>query len=77
MKVREVTAILAKCDPEMDMAIEQIFRENKSIILRSVEIINNCVIFKDHTVRTSQRSVFVAVDGAVFDVPHEWEALVK
>ena len=77
MKVSEITAILAKCDPEMDVAIEQIFRENKSIVLRSVEIINNCVIFKDHTVRTSPRSVFVAVDGAMFDVPHEWEALVK
>jgi len=77
MKVREVTAILEKCDPEMDVAVEQIFRENRSIVLRSVEIVNNCVVFKDHTVRTSPRSVFVAVDGAVFDVPHEWEALTK
>ena len=77
MKVREVKKILESCNDEMDVAVEQIFREQRSITLRSVEILNNCVIFKDHSVRTSQRSLFKSFDGNVFEVPNEWEKLVS
>lgn len=77
MKVREVKKILESCSDEMDVAVEQIFREQRSITLRSVEIVNNCVIFKDHTVRMSERSVFQSFDGNVFEVPNEWENLVS
>lgn len=77
MKVREVKKILENCDDEMDVAVEQIFREARSITLRSVEVINNCVIFKDHYVRQSQRSTFIAFDGLSFEVPHTWESLAK
>jgi hypothetical protein len=73
MKVHEIQKILNQCDPNMDVAIEQIFREHRSITLRSVEIVSNCVVFKDHTVRTSNRNVFVAFDGATFEEPFSWE----
>jgi len=69
MKVREVMQILSACDGDMEIAIEQIFREHRSITLRSVEIINNCVILKDHYVRVSQVSKFVSFDGGMFEVP--------
>jgi hypothetical protein len=77
MKVREVIAILSECDPAMDVAVEQIFREHRSITLRSVELINNCVVLKDHTVRLSQASKFVAFDGEEFEVPSLAEQLLK
>jgi hypothetical protein len=75
MKVKDVLAILNKCDPELDVAVEQVFRKHRSITLRSIEIVNGCVTFKDHNVRLSPRSEFIAFDGATFEVPNSWENL--
>lgn len=77
MKVREVKKILESFGDEMDVAVEQVFREARSITLRSVEVVNNCVIFKDHNVRQSERSTFIAFDQSLFEVPHTWESLTK
>lgn len=69
MKVKQVLEILAKFDPEFDVAIEQIFNESRSIELRSIEVIKNCVVMKDHYVRVSQYNTFVSFDGKEFLVP--------
>jgi hypothetical protein len=69
VKVHEVMVVLSQCDPDMEVAIEQIFREHRSIQLRSIEILNNCLTFKDHYVRVSEQSVFIAFDGKEFNVP--------
>lgn len=69
MKVNEVIAILSKVDPNLDVAIEQIFREHRSITLRSIEIIGNCIVFKDHYTRVSQWNTFVSFDGNEYAVP--------
>lgn len=77
MKVRDVKKILESLDDDLDVAVEQIFRENRSITLRSIEVMNGCVTFKDHNVRTSQHSEFKSFTGEVFEIPHEWECLTK
>lgn len=77
MKVREVLLILSKIDPELDVAIEQVFKEHRSIMLRSIEVLNGCVTLKDYTVRTSNRSEFVAFNGKTFEIPHTWERMLK
>jgi hypothetical protein len=69
MKVWQVLAALEKVDRDMDVAIEQIFNEHRSIQLRSIEVFNNCVTFKDHNVRVSEYSAFIAFDGKEFIVP--------
>jgi hypothetical protein len=69
MKVKQVLAVLTTLDPELDVAIEQIFNERRSIELRSIEVFNGCVTFKDHHVRISQHSTFVSFDGREFCVP--------
>jgi len=69
MKVWQVLAALEKIDPQMDVAIEQIFNEYRSIELRSIEVFNNCVTFKDHYVRISEHSAFISFDGREFNVP--------
>lgn len=69
MKVSQVKAILSDMDDNLDVAIEQIFNEHRSIELRSIEVVNNCVIFKDHYVRVSQHSIFRSFDGNEFTVP--------
>jgi hypothetical protein len=69
MKVWQVLAALEKVDRNMDVAIEQIFNEHRSIELRSIEVFNNCVTFKDHHVRVSEHSAFIAFDGREFAVP--------
>jgi hypothetical protein len=69
LKVCEVMVVLSQCDPDMEVAIEQIFREHRSIKLRSIEILNNCITFKDHHVRVSEQSAFIAFDGKEFNVP--------
>ena len=63
MKVKEVIAVLSACDPEFEVSIEQIFKEHKSIDLRSIEVLNGCVYLKDHHVRISQASAFTSFDG--------------
>jgi hypothetical protein len=68
MKVRQVLSILTQMDPEMDVAIEQIFREHRSIQLRSIEVVNKCVVFKDHTVCVKHTNPFVNFEGLEFDV---------
>ena len=69
MKVSQVLAILSQMDPKMEVAIEQIFREHRSIQLRSVEIVNGCVVFKDHMRCENHANPFIAFDGDSFEVP--------
>lgn len=69
MKVKEVLEILACINPEYEVAIEQIFREHRSITLRSIEIIGECIVFKDHYTRVSQYNTFISFDGKEYDVP--------
>lgn len=70
MKVKEVITILSQFDGELEVAIEQIFRDaGRSIQLRSIEVINKCVVFKDHYTRVSQYNVFISFDGKEFAVP--------
>ena len=70
MKVAELLIVLGSCNPNLDVAIEQIFNEHRSIQLRSIEVINNCVVLKDHYVRVSEFNTFVAFDGTTFEVPN-------
>lgn len=69
MKVKEVLTILSQIDADYDVAIEQIFKERKSMDLRSIEIIDKCVFLRDHYVRISEHSAFIAFDGNQFSVP--------
>jgi hypothetical protein len=70
MKVKQVLAVLATMDENFEVAVEQIFtHEGRSIELRSIELIGNCVVFKDHYVRVSTHNAFISFDGVVFEVP--------
>jgi hypothetical protein len=77
MKVSEVMLILSEVDPDYDVAIEQIFDNHRSIELRSIEILNKCIIFKDHYVRVSMYSEFLSFDGKIFSVPNFPERLAQ
>jgi hypothetical protein len=78
MKVKQVLAVLKDIDPENDVAVEQIFTDRgRSIELCSIEIVNNCVVFKDHYVRQSQASVFISYNGQQFEISVLPERMLK
>lgn len=78
MKVSEVIIILQQFDPNYEVAIEQIFKDaGRSIQLRSIEVINKCVVFKDHYTRVSQYNTFISFDGKEFAVPPISERYMK